>query len=1023
MERVIHEKELEDWKKRRDQLVETTNVDSEIKEALVNVPAEYSIGLEKVLRRYQWSFSRNSSDCGYSCNWVADLKLNDPEAPPTFVRPYDIDNSAMEQVGNKLKEMNDSGIIQESSSGWNAPLLMIAKADKSIRIVQNYSGARKNEKSLNERLIMPRWPIMPIRSILTTISRNITNLKRDYPGERIFFVGIDIRNAYYTLSLRNSTRELTSFIFSDKQYEYTKMSQGLSTSPSTFTAFISKLFAKLDDQGNKKYFYTTCYMDDILITGVGRHMNRAIDQVLGLFERENIVVSLKKCSFYEKETKFLGFMISEIGFRGSQKKVDGILELDYPRTSKEAMRMLGCVNYFNRLIRGASELMGPLAKESGKGKHYQLTEQIKECVDALKKRIKENGVSLIHLKYYDGTHGKYCFIASDSSLYGTGACIGNCTMIDDQTSEIEIAAFCSRKLDDQEAMLSSRSRELIALSVALQSFRDIIPKSLPVLAFVDHQSLVNIRKNINLKTSGQTRVRKAFATVLDFPNLKIFYIPGNSEIINVVDYISRHAEFVIREIDPSILSPKKIETEEIQTNQITDITEIGKTVKEIDVDVLKKEQKLEFGEIMNGPQGSFKIVGKKEFIVQNDLLFEKVRSGAVLLVIPDCLADEIIQFLHVSSLHASQEEIFRKIRAQKILIKNRCERVSRLLKHCVYCKIRCTTKHSFEKQEFPREPALKCREKIHVDCLDIRTGNKENIFLTIVDEFSRKLFVHKLKNKKMDVLVPILTIQLAEIGGSYSILISDNGKEFLNRGVKEALLTLNILRTTNSPYNSRSNLCERAHKNIREKLRCTELTASNVEFKTLLAVAFLNHCPLKELNFLTPNQVWANLDPPNYLPQFTREEVTLLPSEKMSFLEELQTQVMSEKIGRYLFKTDVLENPFSEGDIVMLRDPVGISANKIKGPFRVVKTGLKSSVTICDLNNGVLYRRNGRHLFKIYVSKEDMEKFMGKGRTVLENKRNGELEPGFVGSPLDNMSIKFPEPFEPGFKLRSGRTK
>ena len=51
-----------------------------------------------------------------------------------------------------------------------------------------------------------------------------------------------------------------------------------------------------------------------------------------------------------------------------------------------------------------------------------------------------------------------------------------------------------------------------------------------------------------------------------------------------------------------------------------------------------------------------------------------------------------------------------------------------------------------------------------MDCLDIRTGDKENIFLTIIDEFSRRLFVHKLKNKKMDVLVPVLTIQLAEIG-------------------------------------------------------------------------------------------------------------------------------------------------------------------------------------------------------------------------------------------------------------------
>jgi len=66
----------------------------------------------------------------------------------------------------------------------------------------------------------------------------------------------------------------------------------------------------------------------------------------------------EKCSFYENETKFLGFMISEIGFRGSQKKVDGILEFDYPRTFASLFsfgeNLHPCVFVFN--LREMSEL-------------------------------------------------------------------------------------------------------------------------------------------------------------------------------------------------------------------------------------------------------------------------------------------------------------------------------------------------------------------------------------------------------------------------------------------------------------------------------------------------------------------------------------------------------------------------------------------------------------------------------------------------------------------------------------------
>ena len=138
---------------------------------------------------------------------------------------------------------------------------------------------------------------------------------------------------------------------------------------------------------------------------------------------------------------------------------------------------------------------------------------------------------------------KYVFIASDASLYATGAAIGNCRFRDSEISDIQISAFCSRKLDEQEILLSSRSRELIALATAIEQFSDILPREIQVLAFVDHKSLCEIRKNINVKGVGTTRVRKAFSRILDYPNLRIFYCPGESKIINVVEQLSKESDW------------------------------------------------------------------------------------------------------------------------------------------------------------------------------------------------------------------------------------------------------------------------------------------------------------------------------------------------------------------------------------------------------------------------------------------------------------------------------------------------
>ena len=171
-----------------------------------------------------------------------------------------------------------------------------------------------------------------------------------------------------------------------------------------------------------------------------------------------------------------------------------------------------------------------------------MTAEATEGVNQIKKSA-EKGCNLYHLNY-----GKKIFVAADTSLHGIGGCVGNFDELDEKNKileNIQIAAYTSRALDAKEALLSSRARELIGLAFVLENLEDLIPRDLEVTLITDHLSLGTLfDKNANEgKTSFHTRVRRAISVLFEF-NLKLIYFPGESDLIKVVDGLSRSAKYI-----------------------------------------------------------------------------------------------------------------------------------------------------------------------------------------------------------------------------------------------------------------------------------------------------------------------------------------------------------------------------------------------------------------------------------------------------------------------------------------------
>lgn len=299
-EQITHNKELKLCRKKRNLLVKHHPVTEQIQEIVKNVPKRYKEQLSSILEKHNWCFSRSVSDAGLSKHYVTELRLRD-NYEPVYTRPYKIDNSMLTNVETKLKELKDAGIIEECCSAWNSPVLFIKKKDDSIRVVNNYSAPK--DKSVNSRLIVPKYPSLPIRSVLAKVSTAISTLRERFPHDKIYFVSLDVRNAFYSISIREKSRDITSFLFGGEQFRYQRMSQGLSSSPATFQYFINKVMSKT--KGINDEYFLINYLDDFFVIVPESLHNKCVDCLLQRMADENLVVAIQKCEFFKTECKFL----------------------------------------------------------------------------------------------------------------------------------------------------------------------------------------------------------------------------------------------------------------------------------------------------------------------------------------------------------------------------------------------------------------------------------------------------------------------------------------------------------------------------------------------------------------------------------------------------------------------------------------------------------------------------------------------------------------------------------------------
>lgn len=368
----------------------------------------------------------------------SEMKLILENHKPFNCPPRRLSYAEKQKLQIVLDEYLEKGIIRPSESEHASPIVLVPKKTGEIRMCVDFRQLNKNTAKLN-------YPIPLIDDLL----ERLNNKK--------FFSKLDLKNAFFHVSMNEESVKYTSFITPLGQFEFLKMPFGLKNAPSTFQMFINKVFNDLVRQGK-----VIIYLDDIMIAteNINDHLE-ILSMVLVKLVENNLELRIDKCRFLEKEIEYLGYIIDEFGIRANEKGLESIKNFPLPQKVQSVQSFLGLCSYFRRFIKDFSLIAKPLHDLTKKDKPFSFGENELNAFETLKKKLIEAPVIALFDPLAETE------LHCDASALGFGAIL----LQKGTDKKWHPVFYFSKRSTEAEAKFHSFELETLAIIYALRRFR------------------------------------------------------------------------------------------------------------------------------------------------------------------------------------------------------------------------------------------------------------------------------------------------------------------------------------------------------------------------------------------------------------------------------------------------------------------------------------------------------------------------------------------------------------------------
>ncbi len=311
-------------------------VHQQIEDAVKHLPPPEQQALRTVLRRHFQAISAHKYDLGYCDLWEHRINLCDRR--PVFHKQFPIPLEHAPVIKEQVEQWLRLGVIEPAKSPFNSPIFCVKKKNEGgFRLCLDYRGVNAN--SLPEN-----YCIRTAEDCMTEVGRN----------GGVEFIALDLRSGFYQMGLDKASRRVTAFTVPGfGQMQWTRAAMGLRGCPASFQ--------RLMDLALKGIPNVITYIDDVLIYGRTKvDCINTLSLVMHRLQRHGLKIGLSKSSFLQKNTDYLGHILSRDGIAPGQEKRDAIKHAKLPNTRKQLKSFLGIVNYFRTYVEHFAHVAGKL---------------------------------------------------------------------------------------------------------------------------------------------------------------------------------------------------------------------------------------------------------------------------------------------------------------------------------------------------------------------------------------------------------------------------------------------------------------------------------------------------------------------------------------------------------------------------------------------------------------------------------------------------------------------------------------
>lgn len=800
------------------------------------------------------------------------------DVSPFYYKPRRLSVYDMQQVRNIVDELLAQDVIKQSYSEYSSPIVLVRKKNGSTRICCDF-------RFLNKLVLRENFPI-PI------IEEQIDKLK-----DKCYFTKLDLKNAFYHVKVRQADTKYLSFVTPFGQYEFVKMPFGFCNSPSTFMRYIHLIFSDLIRSGE-----ILIYLDDLLIATYDFESHVTIlEKVFQLMVTNLLELRLEKCSFFNSEIEYLGYVVDENGVKPSPHNISAVVNFPIPKNKKELHSFLGLVSYFRKFVKDFSVLAKPLYDLQKLNKEFEFGENEFVVFEKLKTILASEPLLCLYSPIAETQ------LHCDASSLGYGS-----MLLQKQTDgKFHPVFFFSKRTSEAEAKYHSYELECLCVVYSLKRFH-VYLHGIKFKIFTDCDSF-------RLTLSKKDIVPRIMRWALFLENYEYSIYHRASKQMQHVDALSRCHNILV--------------LEENSFEQNLSIKQ------QTDVDIRMLQENLE------KTQSSM-------FELRNGLVYRKIKSkgsDSLLFYVPRSMISQVIRLYHDNYAHVGVQKTCELI-LRTYWFPNMRQTVKDYISNCLKCIVFSSKSGKIEGQLHSIPKGIVPFDTCHIDHYGPlkKCSNGDKYIFLIVDAFTKFLKVYACRTVKTHEVIKHLNSYFAAYSRPKRI-VSDRGTAFTSLEFEEFLEEENvkhILIATGCPW--ANGQVERFNRSIRPML--AKLSESPALWnKVLCDVEFAINNTVNSSTGETPTKLLFGICQNGKIDDEVRpllESVKQNTTEKLAEIREKASEniVRNQTYNKLKYdKSHKHPTMYCVGDKVVITNTVttaGVNKKllpKFKGPYEIEK--------------------------------------------------------------------------------------